>query len=174
LNSRGGNDEAVVLNLRNLAAQSGSLERGQQAIYAILGELAAVRVDVEPADVAYLIGNNPVAFAISRGLESRIPTLVTLLNSIEPEELFSNLESASAFVMNDRLEDADAQQVLNQGARWDLYKHGLLDSPKRITAVGWTIRQRPNPHRFPAIFKPSLQFGGRPSKRRSDGQETDL
>jgi hypothetical protein len=126
INLVGGDEDRVFLNLRNLAIANGSLERGQQTLYAALEELACVRVDVEIADVGYLEGQTIESHAIARGLEAGVPTLVSLLTSISPEELFTNLTKASAFIYNDRVSDNGVHQQLMAGAAGDLLRSGLI------------------------------------------------
>ena len=116
-------------------------KKGQAALYSALELLRAVRVDLEPVDISYILGNNFISHGIARGLESSISPLVLLLTSLEPDELFSNLEQASAFVMSDRHPDENVQNRLNQAARWDLFSQGLLDDSSersRRTALGRT------------------------------------
>ena len=101
------NDEIVRLNLRGLALMNGSLEHGQQALYEALALLRATCVDVESSDVPYLLDNNEFTLAISRRLVNRDPQIQRLLTSVEPDELFSNLDAAVGLVTNDVNESAD-------------------------------------------------------------------
>lgn len=147
-----GSDTVVVLNLRNIAVANGSIERGREVLYAALEGLRAVRVDLEVGDIAYILGNNFISHAVARGLQSAVPQLVHLLTSIVPDELFDNLEKASAFVFNDRFEDERVQATLNDGARRDLFQHGLVESPHEGYRDGlhW---QQPEPPPLPREFQ---------------------
>jgi hypothetical protein len=138
INLVGGDEDRVFLNLRNLALANGSLERGQQALYAALEELACVRVDVELADITYLLGSNVESLAVTRGLEAGVPTLVRLLTSIEPSELFENLDKATAFIYQDRATDEGVHQQLMAGAAGDLLRSGIIgESVHDINALGY-------------------------------------
>jgi hypothetical protein len=148
----GGNDTVVLLNLRHLATKNGSISRGQAALYSALETLHALRVDVEEMDVAYILGNNMISHAIARGLESGIPALSKLLTSIAPEELFANLELASAFIFEDRHSNPAVQAQLNDAARRDLFAAGLLDSPTE-SHRDWMQVNEPAPPPLPREFQ---------------------
>jgi hypothetical protein len=137
----GGDEDRVYLNLRGLALANGSIERGQQTLYAALEELACVRIDCEAQDAGYVLGQGIVAHSISRALESGTPAVVSLLTCIEPHELFTNLDRAWTYICGDgivlrRGSDGSAdpnsawlQEQLRMGAENDLRAHGLLDGP---------------------------------------------
>lgn len=143
----GGDNDRIFLNLRNLAITNGSLDRGQQAIYAALEELACIRVDCETQDIGYLHGQNVESHAIARGLEAGVPTLISLLTSIEPSELFENLNKASAFIYQDRASD-DVHERLKAGAAGDLLRSGLIgESAGDINALRYAefLESPPDP-----------------------------
>ncbi len=129
-------DSMIHLNLRGLAVATGGLERGRVALYDTLSVLHIVRVDVEPQDIAYLLGANAISHGLSRALQSRIEPFASLLTSIEVDELFTNLERATAALFEDRHPDEAVQQRLNAAARHDLPAHGLLgDSSENYRAA---------------------------------------
>ena len=127
----GGTDTVVYLNLRELARKNGTIQHAQVALIAALGELRAVRVDVEASDVAYIIGNSIDAHAISRAIESGATPVCRALQSIEPDEIFSGIERALAHIYNDRVDEStdDGRWLgdqLRQGAAADLVSSGLI------------------------------------------------
>jgi hypothetical protein len=139
INLVGGDEDRVFLNLRNLSLAAGSIERGQQTLYAALEELACVRADCEVQDIGYVLGQGIVAHSISRALESGTPAVVSLLTCIEPHELFGNLDRAWTHICGDGIvlqrgsdgnvdpNSAWLQEQLRVGAENDLIAHGLLD-----------------------------------------------
>jgi hypothetical protein len=152
----GGDDNVVLLNLRNLAAQNGSIQRGQAALYEVLQALRAVRVDVEPGDLAYLWGNNVESHAIARGLESGVQALVNMLTSIEPDEVFDRLGQAAAFIYTDHIDDDRARGILNIAASNDLAAHGFVDSGWETYRDGLDWKD-PEPREIPAEFQQSVR-----------------
>jgi hypothetical protein len=127
-------DGALRLDLSELTLRSGSVARGQQALYAALDSLNIARVDLSPGDVIAILGKQPYAWAVARAAESGIAGVANLLHSITPEEIFDRLEEAQTFVANDRVSDDDPQAAFlkahySRGAAADLQAHGMLDGP---------------------------------------------
>ncbi len=151
----GGDDNVVLISLRNLALANGSRERGQAALYSALNTLRAVRIDIEPQDVHYIFGQNVISQAIARGLESGIPGLVSLLTSVEPDELYDRLEAASAFIFNDHAPDnQQVRDYLERGAEQDLYNSGLTAAPIRYVDPPDPYAAKPNTFWEPDEVKP--------------------
>lgn len=127
-------DGALRLDLSELTLRSGSVARGQQALYAALDSLNIARVDLSPGDVIAILGKQPYAWAVARGLESGIAGVANLLHSLTPEEIHDRLEEAQTFVSNDRVDEDDPQATFlkahySRGAAADLKANGLLDGP---------------------------------------------
>src|SRR5262249_39267185 len=87
-----------------------------------------VRVDCEPSDIQYLLGANPISHAIATGLQADVEALHLLLTHIRPDEVFENLEKASAFIFSDRPSD-EMNEYFKAAARQDLFQQGLIDNP---------------------------------------------
>lgn len=125
-----GGEGWVAINLRNLAINSGSIERGQAALYAAFEQLGAVALNVEAHDVPYITGNNVMAHALARALESNLEPFTSMLSRIEPSELFDRLNAAESAVARDTLPadmDPRSAQFLREHAESDLIAAGLLD-----------------------------------------------
>lgn len=147
---------AVRVSLRNLAATLG-LERGRQAVYMMLENLRAVRVDLDAADVQHLLGANVLSHAVSRGMESGVQPLLRLLTNISPDELYDNLDRATGFVLNDQL-DPRIEGIVKSAATLDLIEHGLLEgAPDESYRAGLEPRQEPEPAPLPREFQTSAR-----------------
>jgi hypothetical protein len=106
----------------------------REHVYQVLEDLHVVSVTLEPADIIPLGGANAFSQGVARGLQARVPALLELLSGIRPEEIFSALDSAIAFVVNDRpapsgnaANDAWLRDHYARGAEADLLACGLLD-----------------------------------------------
>jgi hypothetical protein len=153
-------DGALNVDLSQLELRSGGLASGRENLYAALDSLNIAAVTVTPNDVIALLGRNGIAWGIARGLESAIPSLVSLLTTVYPDELFDRLEQASAYVMTDHTDTSDENgrwlaAQMQQAAESDLKAHGLLDGP-----VGDSYRDFLGPREevipeYPEEFKPS-------------------
>jgi hypothetical protein len=77
-------DDALIINLSELAVRSGSLERGRANLYGALDALNIAAVSLSPDDVIALLGRNPIAWGVARGLESNIPGVANLLRTCDP------------------------------------------------------------------------------------------
>jgi hypothetical protein len=163
----GGGPGVIQVNLRNLASANGSIEGGKRMLLQILAELNCDAVTLLPEDIGYIMGQNVMSHAISRGLESNVAGLERLLYDVPVSEndpagdaipLFDRLDSAIDFVLNDAPPPGADPDALRRGAEADLFRHNLLgdgnDSDHRAWMDG-PIAEDPAP--LPQEFRTEVR-----------------
>lgn len=153
----GGGDGFVTLGLRQLALKNGSIERGQVTLIAALEGLCVVRVDIEPADVGYIIGNSVDSVAISHALASGVEPVCRALQNVEISEIFDGFDRARNFIYSDRVDTSTADgswvaEQLQRGAESELQRAGLLPGATNY-ADFLEPRYEAEPHELPPSFQ---------------------
>lgn len=132
----GGGEGVIVVSLRNLIPNAGSIEAGKIELLAVLRELNVDAVTFQAEDPAYILGNGITAHMLGRGIESQLPGIQRILSDVPIDEsvhdgaavpIFDRLGEATAYAMVDQIPEGANKEMVIAGATRDLFHAGLID-----------------------------------------------